>query len=389
MNTRAVAAQNIKSGSQVPVQKPTTLENVHKWLKLMGEIVTAIVIVATFASVILGTIIIRIYLSHFIVVISPLDTFGASSLEIFMVFFITLLGSAGFLFLAPLLATYLVGRETRASLPNLFGRSYIPPDTQRFKNVAVSQPRPPLLLTRGTFLQFLLEYTAFYFPTLCLIWIIPIDMYLEIPAQQILPWTILFSVIISAFSLYIFRLKGRPHKFLVYYSVMQINWAAGLWVLLLEINMFRAWEHGVAQSVTPGEHVLIEASVVSFVAMLCHVFMAWPKLPIRGVVALTILIGLGFYLYPGYGEIGAEALREAQLGGGTPISYTVKGSPPTTPPNSGCLVLATTSYVLIGEIHDNKCPRLTRFAFNAPEVKPRPVRWISRNEINIREVPGE
>jgi hypothetical protein len=94
------------------------------------------------------------------------------------------------------------------------------------------------------------------------------------------------------------------------------------------------------------------------------------------------------YLYPGYAEIGAEALREAQLGGGTRISYTVKGSQATTPPTSGCLVLATTGDVLIGELDDNRCPPLRRFAFTASEVKPRPVRVFSRREIKISVVPG-
>ena len=155
MNTRIVAAKDRPSGSQVPVQKSGLLENVHERLKLLGEIVTAVVIVTTFVSVIIGTIIIRIYLSNFLIAISPLDTFGASSLEIFMVFFIALLVGAVVLFLSPLLATYVVDRETRASLPNLFGRRYITPDNLRFRNVAAPQPRPPLLLTRGTFRRFL------------------------------------------------------------------------------------------------------------------------------------------------------------------------------------------------------------------------------------------
>jgi len=208
-------------------------------------------------------------------------------------------------------------------------------------------------------------------------------MYLEMPVEKILFSAILSSVIISAFFLYIFRLKGRPDKFLVYQSVGYINGTAILWVLLLELGMFRAWEHGVTQTITPGEHAVIEASVVSFLAMVCHVSMAWTKLPIRGLVGLTILIGLVLYLYPGYAEIGAEALREAQLGGGTRISYTMKSAPPTTPPTSGCLVLATTGDVLIGELEDNRCPPLGRFAFTASEVKPRPVLPFSRSEIKI------
>ena len=60
MNTRVVAAEDRPSGSQVPVQKSSMLENVHERLKLLGEIVTAVVIVTTFISVIIGTMLIRL-----------------------------------------------------------------------------------------------------------------------------------------------------------------------------------------------------------------------------------------------------------------------------------------------------------------------------------------
>jgi len=374
-------------GSQVPVQKPTTLENIHKWLKLVGEMVTAVVIIATVTSVVIGTIIVRIYLSSFSIPISPLDTLSASSLQIFMVFFLTLMGGVVFLFLAPLAATYLVELGTRESLPNLFGRRYILPDTPRPKTVAARQPRPALLLTRGTFPKFLAEYAMFYFPTLVVIWIIPIDMYFEVPIEKIYSWSTPASIIFAALVLYIFKLKGRPEKLATYWSLVYINWLTTLWVLFLEIGLWRAWEHDVTQNITPGTQMLIEAGAVSFIGMACHAFTAWARFSIRVLVGFALLIVGILYVYPGYAAIGAEALREAQLGGGTRISYTVKGSPATTPPDSGCLVLATTSNVLIGGLDDNSCSPLTRFSFTASEAKARTVRVFPRSEINISEVP--
>ena len=73
------------------------------------------------------------------------------------------------------------------------------------------------------------------------------------------------------------------------------------------------------------------------------------------VIALVIL-----WVYPGPAALVAGALREAQLGGGTRISYTVIGARATTPePASGCLILATTSFVVIGEVDDNSCSQLS------------------------------
>jgi hypothetical protein len=376
-------------GPQVPVQKPTTLENMHKWLKLVGEMVTSAVIIATVTSVVIGTIMVRIYLSSFSISISPLDTLSASSLQIFMVFFLTLMGGAVFLFLAPLAATYIVQPETRESLPNLFGRRYIPRDTLRPKTVAARQPRPALLLTRGTFPKFLGEYAMFYFPTLVVIWIMPIDIYFEVPVEKIYSWAIPSSIVLAALVLYIFKLKGRAEKLVTYSSLIQINRLTVLWVLFLEIGLLGVWEHNVTQSITPGNQMLIEAGAVSFIGMACHAFTAWARFSIRVLIGFALLVIGSLYVYPGYAAIGAEALREAQLGGGTLISYTVMGPRATTPgPASGCLVLATSSYVLIGDLNDNSCSRLTRFSFTASEAKVRPVRVFSRNEINISELPG-
>ena len=117
--------------------------------------------------------------------------------------------------------------------------------------------------------------------------------------------------------------------------------------------------------------------------------MAWAKLSICALAGFAVILLAGFAAYPGYASIGAAALREAWLGGGTRISYTVVGPPATIPePTGGCLILATTSHVLIGELDDNICPSLRRFSIGGSEVKPRPVHVFSRNEIEITEGPG-
>jgi hypothetical protein len=380
MDTRVVAKDR-SLGSQVPVQ--TQMEKAHRWLKLLGEMVAAAVGITTVASIIIGTIIIKIYLSYFAIAISPLDTFSASSLQIFVFFFILLLGSAVFLFLVPLCATYIVPPETRDSLPDLFGRRYLPPGTL--------QPQPALLLTRGTFpnFNFWKEYAIFYLPTLGLILIMPIILYFQIPVEKIVPWVTLSSFIISALLLSIYRLKRRP-KSETFYALLLLNWMTMMWVLLLEIGMMRSWEYAVNKSIMPLWQAVIEVIVVSFLVVLCHMSMAWAKFSIRALAVSTVIVLGGFAVYPGYAAIGAAALREAQLGGGTRISYTVVGPRATTPePTSGCLVLATASYVLIGNLDDNSCPSLRRFwGITASEAKLRPVRVFSRSEINISEVPN-
>ena len=162
-----------------------------------------------------------------------------------------------------------------------------------------------------------------------------------------------------------------------------------MWMALLELGIARAWERGITQSKS-ARQVAIEYAVVTGICTVCHWSIASARVSIRGLVMGAVTVGFILYVYPGYAEIGAEALREAHLGGGTRISYTVRGSRGTTPEAqaSGCLVLATSSYVLIGDLDDNSCSPLTRFAFPASEVKARRVRVFSRSEINISEVPG-
>jgi hypothetical protein len=48
-------------GSQVPAQEPTMLENLHRRLKLVGEIVAAVVTVLVVPSLIIGAFIIQEY----------------------------------------------------------------------------------------------------------------------------------------------------------------------------------------------------------------------------------------------------------------------------------------------------------------------------------------
>ena len=137
--------------------------------QLGGEIVTAVVIITTFISVIFGTVIIRIYLSNFSIPISPLDAFSVSSLQIFMVFFVTLLTGAVALFLIPLFATYFVDPETRYSFPKLFGRRYIPPVILRPRTLATRQQRPALLLARGALILLSWQNTGC---SICRAWVL-------------------------------------------------------------------------------------------------------------------------------------------------------------------------------------------------------------------------
>ena len=116
--------------------------------------------------------------------------------------------------------------------------------------------------------------------------------------------------------------------------------------------------------------------------------MAWAKLSICALAGFAVILLAGFAAYPGYASIGAAALRAAWLGGGTRISYTMVPGATTSESTRGCLVLATTSHVLIGELDDNICPSLRRFSIGGSEVKPRPVHVFSRNEIEITEGPG-
>ena len=134
----------------------------------------------------------------------------------------------------------------------------------------------------------------------------------------------------------------------------------------------------------------LEKKVAGLVFTFWHAFTAWLRPSPRALAGFAVL-ALGVLLVdPGPAALVAGALREAQLGGGTRISYTVTGARATTPgPASGCLVLATTSYVVIGALDDNGCSLPRRFAFSASKVKVRPVQVFSRNEVNISEVvPG-
>ena len=166
------------------IQKPTTLEDVHSRLKLVSEIVTAVVIITTVTSVVIGTMVINLYLSNFSISISPLDTLSASSLQIFMVFFVTLMVGAVSLFLIPFAAPYYVDPETRHSLPNLFGRRYSPPDALRPGIIVAPQRRRAFPLTIGTVPSFSAEYGMFYLPTLAFIWIIPFAAYFDCRSRR-------------------------------------------------------------------------------------------------------------------------------------------------------------------------------------------------------------
>ena len=347
----------------------TRVENAHKWIKLVVDVSTLIALV----SLILGYVLIRMYLSNFVTTILPFDTFSVSSLQIFGILFIVILGNAVAFFLVPFCAPYFVSSETRDNLQELFGRRNIPLHTLQARG--------------GAFYDFLKEYAMFYLPTLVVISTMPIFMYFEIPLGHIL-WVILSSICISAFLLSIYRLKYLP-KSETFYALLLLNFLTMMWVLFLEIGMTKSWEYAINKSTMPLWQAAIEVIVVSILVVLFHMSVAWAN-SIRALAVFSVIILGGFAVYPGYAFLGAAALREAQLGGGTRISYTVVGPRATTPePSSGCLVLTTPSTVAIGELDDNGCPSLRRaWGITASEAKLRPVRVFSRSEINISEVPN-
>ena len=347
----------------------TALANVHRWLKHVCGIITA----AGIIGAIIATVIIQVYLSNFSIYISPVDTLSTRSLEIFMFVFSALLLSLVGVFLSPFFTPHFVLRETRDILPNLFG-----------------------MPVRGTFFNFLKEYVLYYSWLLMLnLVVMPVAAYFEIPIPKIISWFMMSLFAITALVLYIFRLKGRRLKFSTYLGLvidlLWSNYKTIVAMLLLQIIILRVWQHGVAEVIGSKEKVTLEIIAVGLVGIFCHAFIAWlrPRLSTRAVAGFAV-IALGvLWVYPGPAVLVAVALREAQLGGGTRISYTVMGARATTPePARGCLVLATTSYVVIGELDDNSCSLPRRFAFNASDVKGRPVQVFSRSEVNISEVPG-
>jgi hypothetical protein len=361
----------------------TTLENVYRWLKLVGGSATAVVAIFIAISTIIGTGIIQIYLSNFLIPITPLPDLSQQSLQIFILIFIALLACAVGSLIMPFLNRYSAAPETVDSLPNLFGMRYSP-DTRRL--VRLSE--------HGTFFGFLKEYLPYYFPFVILnLIVMPVYVYFEAPIPTIMPWSMASSFVISTIVLYIFRLKGRRLKIWTYIGlIVDLFWSNYITIvgmLLLEIVISKIWQNGVSDLTGSKEKVALEMIVAGLVVIFFHAFIARvrPPSPRHAVAGLALIALVVLYVYPGPIAIVAGALREAQLGGGTRISYTVIGTDATTPQH-GCLVLATTGHLAIGELDDNGCSLPSRFAFSASEVKKRPVHVFSRSEVNISEVPG-
>lgn len=361
----------------------TTLENVYRWLKLVGAMAAAVVAIITAISLTIGTVIIQIYLSNFSIPITPLPDLSQQSLQIFILVFIWFLASAVGALLLPFLNPYSVLPETLDSLPSLFGVRYSP-DTRRL--VRLSE--------RGTFFDFLKQYVPYYFSFLILNLIVaPVYAYFEIPIPIILSWSMASSFVISIIFLYIFRLKGRRLKVSTYVGLLidllWSNYKTIVGMLLFEIVISKIWQNGVSDLTGSKEKVALEMIVAGLVVIFCHAFIARlrPPSPRHAVAGLAVIALVVLYVYPGPIAIVAGALREAQLGGGTRISYTVIGTGTTTP-QLGCLVLATTGHLAIGELDDNGCSLPSRFAFSASEVKKLPVHVFSRSEVNISEAHG-
>jgi len=194
----------------------------------------------------------------------------------------------------------------------------------------------------------------------------PIGMYFNIPDSQILFLLVIPIFLLAASLLYFFKLKNRPGVFISFNSLLYLNWAAALWVSLVALTLARFLEYVVDQSLFPAWKAAILVLIVAVFGIFLHIVLTWFKFSIR---ALTLFAAIGIItlnVYPGYSTLGAEALREAGLGGGMRVAYRVKESPKDTPkyspPACGCLVLATAS------------------------KEPRRVREFARNEINIIKV---
>jgi hypothetical protein len=347
----------------------TALENVSRWLKHVPIIVTAVGVI----TAIIGVGIIQLlYLSIFSIAISPVDTLSIRNLAMFMFALSALLISFVAIFIWPFFTPYFVLRETRGILPNLYGKP-----------------------ERGKFFNFLKEYVPYYLVSFVLSLIVmPVTCYFETPMPKIICYSMIPSFSISGLVLYIFRLKGLQLKFWAHFGIFnELLWTNIITIvaiLLLQIIIWRVWQHGVAEIIGSKEKVTLEIIAMGLVGVFCHAFMAWrrPRLSTHAVAGLAVIALVVLWVYPGLATPVAVALREAQLGGGTPVSYVISGRATTPEPASGCLVLATTNQYVIGELEDNSCPLPRRFAFTTSGVKRRPAQVFSRSEVKITQVPG-
>jgi len=198
-------------------------------------------------------------------------------------------------------------------------------------------------------------------------------------------------ILLTAYFLYFLKLNNRPGVFGIvifnFEPLLFLNWGAALWVSLVALILARFLEFAVNQSVFPTWEATISVLIVALFALILHIVMTWFKFSIRTLIFFAAIGIITLNVYPGYSTLGAEALREAGLGGGMRIAYRVKESPKDTtkysPPACGCLVLATTSYVLIGGL--DSCSSLARVLSTASK-EARRVREFARSEINITKV---
>jgi hypothetical protein len=206
------------------------------------------------------------------------------------------------------------------------------------------------------------------------------------PVSQLLLLVVLI-IFLAASLLYRFKLKTRTGVFDTFHSLLYLNWAAALWVSLVELSLFRLLEYAFTQRVFSMLVAIILVLIVGLLVIFLHSVMTWLKFSIRALTFFTVIAIITLTVYPGYATIGAVALREAGLGGGMRIAYRVKesskDSPKYSPPTCGCLVLATTSYVLIGE--RDSCSSLSRVLFTASK-EARRVQEFARSGIDITKV---
>jgi hypothetical protein len=233
----------------------------------------------------------------------------------------------------------------------------------------------------------------FYFPVIAVFLSVSILVYFDVPVQsqvEVYSWVFPLALVVSAALLCIFKLKGLLGKFQTYLWLAYLNFFTALWLMLLALAVTRAWDHNVTLGIMSPKPTIVELIAVPSVCVLFHACLAGIRFAIRAFLVTGFIVAYVLYIYPGYAEIGASALREAQLGGGLPVTYTVsEGRTTTQEPESGCLVLATSSYVYISRLDHDKCLPLTRFVFTASENKARSVRVFARATTQLYRGVGQ
>ncbi len=164
------------------------------------------------------------------------------------------------------------------------------------------------------------------------------------------------------------------------------NFFSSVWLVSVELAVNTGLTWGVGQELARYPTTVI--TVITLLVLLLHFGLSYMRFSLSSLVGCALLIGVGLYLYPGYSEIGALALREAQLGGGIPITYETLDIPNIDGHrnNQGCLILATSNYLLISNEVDQSCQTLRRLALTPVAGKLKDLKMIARSNVTFAGV---